>query len=87
MKTILKIGGAYFLIPASVNVNAILAALQKAEPVEYDYVGSKKIFRLQRRHEHSHEIEVSLVDDNAVIKPPPRKALPETASPDAHNTF
>lgn len=84
MKTILTIGYNHFVLPASVNVNAILAALQKAQRVESKLHKNRIIYI---RDDGDPRIEVKLVDDDMVLDSKKLKQLPERASPDAHNTF
>lgn len=83
MKTILSIGYNHYLVPASVNINHVLAALQKCTMLEHKY--ERGGYYLPKDEEP--RIEVKLVQDQTVRDRPKRKALPEVASPDAHNTF
>lgn len=85
MKTILTIGYSHFVLPPSVNVNAILAALQKAQPVEDKW--TEKSGTIYIRKDRDITITVKLVPDADVIDSKKLKAIPEHASPDAHNTF
>jgi hypothetical protein len=84
MKTLLTIGYEHFILPASVNVNGLLAALQKAQPVDDKWVDNQKVYI---RKDCEVTIEVKLVQDSCFIDSKKLKALPENASPDAHNTF
>jgi hypothetical protein len=84
MKTVLTIGYTQFLLPSSVNVNALLGALQKAVPVEERYVDGRHVYY---RRDRDTEVSVKLVADADIRDSKKLKALPEHASPDAHNTF
>lgn len=86
MKTILTIGYSDFVLPASVNVNALLGALQKAEAVEHRY-SSESNRHIYYRRDRDVEIAVKLVPDGDVRSSKELKAIAEHASPDAHNTF
>lgn len=84
VKTILTIGYEHFVLPASVNVNSVLQALSKAEPVESKWTGHKELYRRKPREV---AISVKMVPDEDVIEPKKLRAIAEHASPDAHNTF
>ncbi|MGN6385728.1 MAG: hypothetical protein ACTHMT_05755 [Verrucomicrobiota bacterium] len=86
MKTILTIGHKHFLIPANANLNTIIAVLSKATQLDRDWTSEGgEIFRTDKRPD---EIKVQLVKDSQVfLNQPKLKAIPENASPDAHNTF
>ena len=88
MKTILRIGYAFFVLPASANVNAIIGVLNKATPVELHYSGSQKIYTPASERDQS-RVSIEMVDDEQVIDPKSKKtkAIPEKAGPDRHNTF
>jgi hypothetical protein len=85
MKTLLTIGYNHFILPASVNVNAILAALQKAQPVRKEYKADHHVYYPETGR--GAEISIELIKDSHVHETKKLKAIPEHASPDAHNTF
>jgi hypothetical protein len=88
MRTILNIGYVHFTLPASANVNAILAALNKAVRVEKHYDGKSARHYYTPATEKDVDISIEMVDDACVLdNPKKRKAIPEKASPDANNTF
>lgn len=88
MKTILSIGSSHFLIPSSVNVNAILGALSKASMLDrvWSHARNEEVFQPSK---YERDITIRLVREDQIITPkkPKLKAIAETASPDAHNTF
>lgn len=84
MKTILTIGYEHFVLPASVNLNVVLQALSKAQPVQDRWNGHKDLYVRQDREV---KISIKMVPDDAVIDSKKLKQIAEKASPDAHNTF
>ena len=87
MKTLLSIGYSRFILPANTNVNAVIAALQKATPVREDYRDGKCLYYPEAREGRMVNISIQLVPDDSVINTKALKRLPEQAGPDAHNTF
>jgi hypothetical protein len=80
MKTILSIGYTHFALPATANVNAVIALLQKATRVEKRYQDKRYIYTPTSEKEP--DIMIEMVSDDCVIDPnKKRKALPEKASP------
>lgn len=88
MKIILTIGYQHFLLPASANVNAIISVLNKSTPLNFDKVGEDYVYVTETDTDRA-KLKIEMVDDNKVIDPAKvkRKALSESASADAHNTF
>jgi hypothetical protein len=87
VKIVMRIGYQHFLVPQSVNVNAIIAALAKATPLKHELSNNRYIYVPDR--DGSTKCTIEMVEDDTVVDPAKtkRKALPEHASEDAHNTF
>ena len=80
MKTILTIGCYHFGVPAKKSINSIRDLLSDCKSVDRRYVNN----RIEFVFSESPGVSVDLVEDHLVTA---RKALPEKASPDSHNTF
>jgi hypothetical protein len=78
MKTLLTIGYEHFILPASVNVNALLAALQKAQPVDDKWVDNQKVYI---RKDREVTIEIKLVQDSCVIDSKKTEGSPRERQP------
>lgn len=85
MKTILEIGHQYFLLPASANINAIIAVLGKATALAW--ITSAAGEDRYKPSGTAPRIQIKMVADNQVIDPIKPKQIAAEASPDAHNTF
>jgi hypothetical protein len=84
LKTILTIGHEHFLLPASANINAVLAILAKAQPLRREWKASGEVYYPEAT---PMRVSVEIVPDSHIIDTKKLKAIPEHASPDAHNTF
>ena len=85
MKTLLTIGHNHFILPDSANVNVLLKALSSAKEVDDNWTGNTYQYVLTDK---APRIEVKMINEKHIIDPKKnRKAIPEKAGPDAHNTF
>ncbi len=84
MKTILRFGYREYLLPDSVNINTLLKSLEKAVELDTRKVGGNYLYVPQKE---SPELQIHIVDDSKFLDAKKVKQIPETASPDAHNTF
>lgn len=87
MKIIIEIGHTKFLMPPSANVNAVLQVLSKAILVDEDHRSGRTVYLPAKERPYSVPIKVEMIEDHQFLDPKKRKAIPEKASPDAHNSF
>lgn len=73
MKQIISFDYSEYVLPASVNLNAILKALSSAQRVKSRYHAGNYYYEVQ----DSPSVEIKLVDEKFIIDPSKRKAIPE----------
>ena len=83
MKTILTIGHAHYVLPASANVNVIMKALSGAVQVDDRWNDGETFYHPMDR---SVRVKAELVQDRFVIDRKKLKRLPQHAGPDANGS-
>ena len=77
---ILSVGYCKFALPARADVAAVLKVLSQAESVEFDYIGSEKIYYPDHASRGARDIGVEYVDDSYFrAAKPSKKAAGDTS--------
>jgi len=82
MPTIITIGYRRFLLKDTANLNVLLKCFEGAIALEYDHIGTKKVFYPDT--DRTVDVSVEIVSKKQVLLAKPRIAIPEKASADCH---